>query len=213
MSSEARNDSPARIDDPCTQLEFQRVGVRYASAAGEIWPVQDFSLTIEGGLTALLGPSGSGKTTLLGLAGLLQKPTQGDILISSKHTADLSERRRDELRSEKIGFLFQQGALIEHLTILENVMLPLLADNALVSTSGALELLAAVGLEGHEHKLPLEVSGGQAQRAAFCRAMIRRPSILLADEPTASLDANSALAILDLLRIRGPGGHRVDGNA
>jgi putative ABC transport system ATP-binding protein len=160
----------------------------------------DFS--IEGGeFTAIAGPSGSGKSTLLHLIGCLDAPTSGRIFIDGSDVSGYSASELSYLRREKIGFIFQAYNLIPVLTALENVSFPLtlLGENMKQAKLLATEALASVGLSGLENRKPKELSGGQQQRIAIARALIKKPSIILADEPTANLDSKTGSEILDLM--------------
>lgn len=182
-------------------LELRGVGVSFEYENEATWPFRHFHLQVDpGSMVALQGVSGSGKSTILALAGLLRLPSEGVVALNGVSVDSFSEKKRDSYRRENIGFMFQEGALIEHLTILENVMLPLLSSSPKASRRDASDLLSDVGLGKHLNKLPGAVSGGQAQRAAFCRAIIANPSLVLADEPTSSLDEKSSDALLALLR-------------
>lgn len=153
--------------------------------------LEDFDLAVAAGETvALVGPSGSGKTTALTIAGLLQVPSSGRVRVAGEEPSD--DASRTQSRARHVGFLFQDARLVRHLTVLENVMLPLLADTRAASTARALELLEAVGLSDLAGRRPGTLSGGQAQRVAFCRALVRAPQLVLADEPTSALDRQAA---------------------
>ena len=179
---------------------FNDVGVRYSTNRTTTWALREVNLTLRSGLTIVLGVSGSGKSTLLSLAGLLRRPTQGSVSFFGKPTESIDATSMEFLRADCVGFVFQDHALVPHLSLLENVMLPLLVRRSRASTEQARALLDKIGLADHVDKLPSEVSFGQAQRAALCRGMIRQPRVILADEVTASLDAPSARIILDMLR-------------
>ena len=162
----------------------------------------DFSLQA-GELTALIGPSGSGKTTLLNLLGLLDSPSSGELFLLGRATAQLDDDARTALRGASIGFVFQFHHLIQAFDLRENVLMPALLagrrrDAALLSEADA--LLDAVGLGAHAHKRPSQLSGGQQQRGAIARALITRPPLLLADEPTGNLDTHTADGVFDLFR-------------
>ncbi len=151
-----------------------------------------------GQFLAVRGPSGSGKTTLLGLIAGLDSPTSGRVVLDGEEITGLSEDRMAVLRGRKIGFIHQAYHLIPTLTAEENVRLPLdLAGERSAET--AQELLARVGLADRRTHYPVELSGGEQQRVALARALARRPSILLADEPTGNLDSASGQMVLDLL--------------
>jgi len=154
-----------------------------------------------GEFVAIMGRSGSGKSTLLHILGLLDIPTSGDILIDHKDVLKLTEGEKARFRLEKLGYVFQEYSLLPEMTILENVYVPAVC---LGSENGyrkrAAELLQIVGLGERLRHYPNEVSGGEQQRAAIARALINRPKILFADEPTASLDVTSAKVVLELFK-------------
>ena len=152
-----------------------------------------------GGFTALVGPSGSGKSTLLHLSGGLDKPDAGRILLDDRDLSTLSAGDRAQLRRRRIGFVFQFFHLIPTLTVAENVELPLVLDGARKTNGRVGELLDRVGLVHRTDHLPGELSGGEMQRAAIARALVARPQLLLADEPTGNLDSATGGEILDLL--------------
>lgn len=160
------------------------------------------SLQIEQGeFTAVAGPSGSGKSTFLHLVGCLDTPSSGSISIGGSDVAALSRKELALLRRSQIGFIFQAYNLIPVLSALENVSLPLvlLGEDPRESREKALAALAAVGLEGMDNRKPKEMSGGQQQRVAIARALIKKPALILADEPTANLDSTTGKEILDLM--------------
>ena len=153
---------------------------------------------------AVTGPSGSGKTTLLNLIGLLDRPDSGDILYKNESILRFNHDEAADYRNRNIGFVFQEHLLMPHLTITENIMLPLLARrlSSAEIKDGAkwcTELMEEVGVADLKNKYPFQVSGGEAQRASLVRALICRPSLLLADEPTGSLDASNAEILAGLL--------------
>ncbi len=152
---------------------------------------------------ALVGASGSGKSTLLNLIGLLDQPTSGELYLLGEPTRRLHDERRTALRGSAIGFVFQFHHLIQAFTALENVLMPLMVAGGRPSTQQrkqALDLLAQVGLSGLDGRKPDQLSGGQQQRVAVARALIGRPSLLLADEPTGNLDSGSAAEVFELFR-------------
>jgi putative ABC transport system ATP-binding protein len=160
------------------------------------------SITIdEGEFTALVGPSGSGKTTLLQLIGCLDKPTSGQIIISSKDATKLNRNQRADLRKGTIGFVFQFFALIPTLTAYENVEMPLLLNNINGGErkKRVMELLDAVDMTSHSHHRPDQLSGGQQQRVAVARALATDPKMILADEPTANLDTENGQQVMDIM--------------
>ncbi|WP_375177354.1 ABC transporter ATP-binding protein [Marinobacter mobilis] len=165
--------------------------------------LDDVSVAIEAGeFTTLVGPSGSGKTTLLNQIGALDEPTSGKIQIDGQEITGLSRRKRTVLRLWKIGFVFQEYNLIGVLTAQENVEYVLMLRGVPFRErrGQARAILAEVGLEGLETRLPTELSGGQQQRVAVARAIVSRPAIVLADEPTANLDSRTGAALLDMMR-------------
>ncbi len=151
-------------------------------------------------VTALVGRSGSGKTTLLNLAGAMDFPTRGDVLIDGRPTLGLSDSELTALRRQRVGFVFQSFQLLPTLTALENVELPLLLARAPDARSIAQDRLRWVGLEDKASSLPYQLSGGMMQRVAIARALVHSPDLLIADEPTGNLDNTSGAQVLDLLR-------------
>lgn len=153
-------------------------------------------------LTLIMGPSGSGKTTLLSIVGCVIYPTQGKVFYKGSEVTGLSEDKLAEIRLREIGFVFQQFNLIEPLTALENVMQPLLLQGISKQDAKdrALKALEEVGLSDRINNLPKKLSGGQKQRVAIARALVTNPSMMLCDEPTASLDAKSAGIIMEELK-------------
>jgi putative ABC transport system ATP-binding protein len=156
----------------------------------------------EGEFVAVWGPSGSGKTTLCNLIGTLDKATSGEVELCGRHVAELHDDARTELRNDTVGFIFQDFNLLPVLTALENVMLPLQIRGASTGEARreAERRLAEVGLERHLHQRPDKLSGGQQQRVAIARALLNDPEIVLADEPTANLDTETALHIIEMMR-------------
>jgi ABC-type lipoprotein export system ATPase subunit len=163
--------------------------------------LHDVSLTAEAGsITALVGRSGCGKTTLLNLAGAMDFPSVGEVLIDGRATASLSDSELTALRRTRIGFVFQFFQLLPTLTVLENVELPLMLAGARDSAATARDRLRWVGLEEKAASMPYQLSGGQQQRAAIARALAHSPELLIADEPTGNLDTASGDQVLALLR-------------
>jgi putative ABC transport system ATP-binding protein len=166
--------------------------------------VRDVSLDIERGeFLSIAGPSGSGKTTLLNLVGCVDTPTSGTVLVNGADTSRLSERKLTDLRLRTIGFIFQSFNLVQVLSVYQNVEFPLLLQGGLSRKerqARVLGLLEAVGIAGHARHRPSELSGGQRQRVAVARALVTRPAIVLADEPTANLDSQTGANIIDLMK-------------
>jgi putative ABC transport system ATP-binding protein len=182
-------------------LEARGLTKIYRLGEERVVGVSDASLTLQAGEFAVLaGPSGSGKTTLLNLLGLLDLPDSGSLVFDGKDVSALDERERSRLRREKLGFVFQAHQLVPVLSAEENVALALwirgLPEN--VCASRARAALAAVGLAGLEDRRPDALSGGQRQRVAVARAVVGEPVLILADEPTASLDSETSKHLLDL---------------
>ncbi|HEB85362.1 MAG TPA: ABC transporter ATP-binding protein [Bacteroidetes bacterium] len=171
---------------------------------GKVHALRGVTLQIPpGAFFALAGPSGSGKTTLLNLIGGLDVPDGGTIMVDGHQVETLDEKKRTRLRRERIGFIFQDFNLIPVLTARENVELPLEILPGMTKVSrreAALDILAQVGLEGLEDRFPPQLSGGQMQRVAVARALVKRPAIVLADEPTANLDGETGASIVDLMK-------------
>ena len=173
--------------------------------------VQDINLAImPREFVAIIGPSGSGKSSLLYLLGLLDLPTSGDVLIDGRSTTAMTEVERAEVRLTRLGFVFQFHFLLPEFSITENVALPMRALGKLpprAITARAEELLASFGLGDHRHKTPDQLSGGQRQRVAVARALANDPPVILADEPTGSLDSVSTAQVFgslrDLVALRG----------
>lgn len=181
-------------------LETKSVIKTYQSESGLIQAVDDVSLHVGAGeFVALVGPSGSGKTTMLSILAALLQPTSGQVLLDGQDLASMNDIERVTLRREKIGFTFQANNLVPYLTALENVELMLRLNNRLDKTGRlrARELLARLGLGERLHNLPGQMSGGQQQRVAIARALIHNPSLVLADEPTASLDTERAFQVVE----------------
>ncbi|MBE0687426.1 MAG: ABC transporter ATP-binding protein [Anaerolineaceae bacterium] len=181
-------------------LETQAVIKTYQSESGTIQAVDDVSLQVGAGeFVALVGPSGSGKTTMLSILAALLQPTSGKVVLDGQDLAGMNDIERVAMRREKIGFTFQANNLVPYLTAVENVELMLRLNNKLDKTGKlrARELLARLGLAERMHNLPGQMSGGQQQRVAIARALIHNPSLVLADEPTASLDTERAYQVVE----------------
>ncbi|HUY74786.1 MAG TPA: ABC transporter ATP-binding protein [Candidatus Dormibacteraeota bacterium] len=172
----------------------------YRTAAGQVQAVAGVDLEVEAGTSvAIVGPSGCGKSTLLGLLGGLEKPTRGEIWLGEVEVARLSEAGRARLRRDEIGFVFQSYDLLPFLSAYENISFQLALRGAPDGERGCKELLDGLGLAEHADKLPDQLSGGQRQRVGIARALVHRPRLILADEPTGELDSQSAASAMDLL--------------
>src|SRR5512145_3475656 len=181
-------------------LEVRNVVKTFKSDSGLINAVDGVSFQVEAGeFVALVGPSGSGKTTMLSILAALLSPTSGQVLIDGQDLAQMNEKRRVRLRREKIGFTFQSNNLIHFLTAQENVEFMLRLNNKADKAGRvrSLEILSRLGLNDRLHNLPAQLSGGQQQRVAIARALIHNPSVVLADEPTASLDTERAFQVVE----------------
>ncbi len=181
-------------------LETKSVIKTYNSDSGTIQAVDNVSLQVKSGeFVALVGPSGSGKTTMLSILAALLQPTSGQILLDGQDLSSMGDVERVAMRREKIGFTFQANNLVPYLSAVENVELMLRLNNKLDKTGKlrSRELLSRLGLGDRLHNLPGQMSGGQQQRVAIARALIHNPSLVLADEPTASLDTERAYQVVE----------------
>ena len=189
--------------NPKAIVELDQISKVYKQGQIEVVAVDDVSLQInKGDFAAFSGPSGSGKTTILNLIGMLDSPSKGKVIFEGADVSALSRTAMSKLRKNRIGFIFQAYNLIPVLTAFENaeLVLELQGVSPAERKSRVMKLLADVGLEGMEHRRPDELSGGQQQRVAIARAIASEPALVLADEPTANVDTETALAILDLMQ-------------
>jgi ABC-type lipoprotein export system ATPase subunit len=183
------------------RVELRGVSKTYSNGGQPVEVLHEVSLSAApGSVTALVGRSGCGKTTLLNLAGAMDFPTRGEVLIDGRSTSSLNDAELTALRRKRIGFVFQSFQLLPTLTVLENVELPLLLARAPKSAAIALDRLRWVELEEKAASFPYQLSGGQMQRVAIARALANSPELLIADEPTGNLDNSSGSQILALLR-------------
>jgi putative ABC transport system ATP-binding protein len=181
-------------------LSLQNVTKHYLSDGQTVHALDDVSLdAARGEFVALAGRSGCGKSTLLNLAGAMDFPTSGKVLVDGVDTSSLRDAELTRLRREKIGFIFQSFQLLNTLTVFENVALPLLLAGRQNVRAAAAERLAWVELQGLGDRYPHQLSGGQMQRVGIARALMHDPSLLLADEPTGNLDTVTGNAVLELL--------------
>lgn len=186
---------------PKVVMKLENVCKVYGEGDVSVKALCDINLEFrEGEVAAIMGPSGSGKSTMLHILGLLDRPTQGRLFLDGIETSTLSDDELAGIRGKKIGFVFQFFFLVPSLTVLENVMLPmmLLGIDELERERHARDLLKKVGLEDRMHHLPSELSGGQRQRTAIARALANNPSIIFADEPTGNLDSKTGNEIMQL---------------
>jgi lipoprotein-releasing system ATP-binding protein len=187
-----------------TALVVNRVAKSYPTPRGELPILHDVSLSLDRGESAaIMGPSGSGKSTLLYILGALEPPTTGTVTLDGQDPYALGERAQAAFRNRNVGFVFQDHSLLPQCSVLENVLAPTLVaapdDGNRDDVARARELLHAVGLAERLDHRPGELSGGEKQRAAIARALIREPLLLLCDEPTGNLDGSSADAVASLL--------------
>ncbi len=182
-------------------LELHNVCKQYQADHAVVRALDGVSLSVQAGeFVSIVGRSGCGKTTLLNLAGAMDFPTSGDVILDGAGTANLDDARLTAIRRNKVGFVFQFFQLLPTLTAVENVELPLLLAGNTDCRQSALERLRWVEMEELAGRLPHQLSGGQMQRVAIARALVHAPLILLADEPIGNLDSTSAAIVMSLLR-------------
>ena len=183
-------------------LEVRNVDKIFGEGETAIYALKNVSFSIKKGeFILIVGSSGSGKSTLLNMIGLLDRPTNGQVFIDGINTSNLNDNQISSFRNSKLGFIFQFSNLLSDLTVLENVILPRQIERTDTNaTEEAKSLLKTVGLESQMNKYTNKVSGGQAQRVAICRALITKPTIVLADEPTGNLDSVSAETTIQLMK-------------
>jgi len=185
-----------------TAIAFESVTKAYSTKGESVKALDAVSFKVEkGGIVAVVGPSGSGKTTLLNMAAALDFPTQGSVKVAGLVTSALGKDDLQKFRNETVGVVFQQFFLIGHLTLFQNVMVPLIPRHLSSSekTSRILEAIAKVGLAEKAERLPSELSGGELQRAAIARGIVGDAPVILADEPTGNLDHKRGSEVMDIL--------------
>lgn len=183
-------------------VQLDNINKVYRTDILETQALNNISLLIPGGsFVSVMGPSGSGKSTLLNIMGLLDRPSTGDLVINYKKISDYSDASLAKLRNEQLGFIFQSFHLIPDLTVLDNVEIPLLYRKLPSSDRKklALEALEKVGLKHRSQHFPSQMSGGQQQRTAIARAIVGKPSVLFADEPTGNLDSHMGDEVMQIL--------------
>jgi putative ABC transport system ATP-binding protein len=186
-----------------TALELVQVSKDYGEGPSEVNALRQVSLTVDAGeLVAVMGPSGSGKSTLLTIAGTLEQPTTGEVLVAGKAVSGMSRNDRARLRRQSIGYVFQDFNLLAGLTAAENVSLPLELDGMPAKSARAegIRALEELGLGGRASRYPDELSGGERQRVAIARAAVGDRRVLLADEPSGALDSVNGEAVMRLIR-------------
>ena len=181
-------------------IRVESVVVEHATPGGPVFALDGVSFAVDAGSSvAVTGPSGCGKSTLLGVLGALAVPTSGAVRVGDQEISSLPERGRSEFRRTHVGFVYQADNLLPFLTVAENVGLQLALDGESTGADRSLELLDRLGLAREAQRLPDHLSGGQRQRVAVARAVVHRPEVILADEPTGALDAADAAGVIDLL--------------
>jgi len=180
-------------------VRLEEITKYYGERENRVAALSGISFSIaQGEYVAIMGPSGSGKSTLLSILGAMNPPTDGKMFVDDIDVYKLSSERQADFRREYLGFIFQQLQLVPYLTAIENVMLPLVVSDEKDHETKASQVLERVGLAGKSHRLPSELSGGEQGRVAIARAVVNEPPILLADEPTGSLDSATGAEILSL---------------
>jgi putative ABC transport system ATP-binding protein len=181
-------------------LKLHKVSKSFATSSGALSILEEISLCVmPGEKVAIIGPSGSGKSTLLSLLGLLDTPTQGEICIDGEDISTLTENEMAKFRNENIGFIFQSFELISPFTVSENILAPLEIGNKKTSKESLTDILTEVKMLERADALPHTLSGGEKQRVSIARALIHKPKLILADEPTGSLDRDTGERVLKLL--------------
>lgn len=187
-------------------VQLSKVGKTYINPGTNIHRdvLSDINLSVDNGDSlAIVGPSGSGKSTLLNILGTLDLPTSGTVKFKGEDITSFDEKRLAQIRNQSIGFVFQFHHLLPQLSLIENVLVPVIPQNGKFNgkaiNARAMELLESVGLKDRIHQRPGQLSGGECQRAALVRALINQPEMILADEPTGSLDQDSAAQLGELL--------------
>ena len=181
-------------------LKVQKLCKTYGTGAVKVDALKDVSFSLEKGeFVAVVGESGSGKSTLLNCIGALDVPTSGVITMDGNNLFTMKEEERTIFRRRNIGFIFQSFQLVSELTVEQNIVFPLLLDYRKPKTSDVEELLELLGLTDRRNHLPSQLSGGQQQRAAIGRALITKPKVILADEPTGNLDSKNSQDVIGLL--------------
>ena len=184
-------------------LELRRVSKSYGQAASEVQALREVDLSVDAGeLVAVMGPSGSGKSTLLTIAGSLEQPTSGEVLVGGAALSEMTRNERARMRRRSIGYVFQDFNLLAGLTAAENVTLPLELDGVKARTARAagMAALEELGLGDRASRFPDELSGGERQRVAIARAVVGDRHLLLADEPSGALDSVNGEAVMRLIR-------------
>ena len=192
-----------RLPEAPPVIQLDHIHKTYSMGDVEVHALRGVSLTIhEGEFVAIMGASGSGKSTTMNILGCLDRPTRGTYILAGQDVSQMSKDERADVRSQKLGFVFQGFNLLSRTSAIENVELPMLyagidTDERQRRSS---EALAAVGLEGREQNHPNQLSGGQQQRVAIARALVNRPAMILADEPTGNLDSRTSVEVMEIFQ-------------
>lgn len=201
-----------KLDRIMAIINLENVSKVYGFGDATTLALDDINLVVDKGeFVAIMGPSGSGKSTLMNIIGLLDRPSHGVFLLDDRNVSKLRNRLRAKARREKIGYIFQSFNLLNRMTVIENVALPLAYKHTTATRrlNRASEILEKVGLKSREYYLPRQLSGGQVQRVAIARALITKPALIIADEPTGNLDTASSKVIMDLLKEIHEGGNTI----
>lgn len=193
-------------------IEIHDISKNYESGDTSINAIKNMNFYIDDGeFITIMGQSGSGKSTLLSVLGALNHPSFGKVLIDSMDLYNLSTEQRADFRSEYIGFIFQSFQLVPYLTVIENVEIPMAVTGIKKKNQRemAMDVLRIVGLEQKSDRLPDQLSGGEQERVAIARAIVNKPPLILADEPTGNLDSNTATGIMELLKSLNKDGHTI----
>ena len=192
-----------QLPEPQPVIKLDHIHKTYTMGDVEVHALRGVSLTInEGEFVAIMGTSGSGKSTTMNILGCLDRPTRGTYILDGQDVSQLSKDERADIRSQKLGFVFQGFNLLSRTSAMENVELPMLyagIDTA-ERQRRASEALAAVGLAGREQNHPNQLSGGQQQRVAIARALVNHPAMILADEPTGNLDSHTSIEVMEIFQ-------------